>query len=404
MVYSRFAGRNDSNQHGRATMFSSRIEWGSGKNRLSALLDAKRGAGEEPLDLTVSNPTAVGFDYDTGHILRTLAAPETLAYHPSPQGSEAARQAVAGYYHDHGKKVSVESLFLTASTSEAYDQVLKLLCDPGDELLVPRPSYPLFEYLAALASVKIRPYPLVHDGKTGWRVDLDALAAAVGPRCRAIAVVNPNNPTGSFVTREELGFMNQLCRDADLALLVDEVFLDYPAPGVAWLSAAGNGGALTFTLSGLSKIQGLPQLKLGWIQVSGPRAEEARERLELVADTYLSVSAPAQAAAALLATRQGFQRQLLDRLESNETFLRRAVEEVPAAAVLRRSGGWCAIVSVESWSSDEKLALTLLDKDGVLVHPGFYYDIELENPCLVCSLITPPKVFRAGVERLLARL
>jgi len=385
-------------------MFSSRIEWGAARNRLTTLLDAKRGDGMDILDLTVSNPTAVGFNYDTEHILQTLASPETLSYLPSPQGGEAARRLVADYYHDHGKTVGVESLFLTASTSEAYDMVLKLLCDPGDELLVPQPSYPLFEYLAALASVKIKPYPLVYDKGAGWRVDLDALAAAVGPHCRAIAVVNPNNPTGSFVSREELGFMNQLCRDADLALLVDEVFLDYPASGVEARSAAGNEGALTFTLSGLSKIHGLPQLKLGWIQVSGPRAEEARERLELVADTYLSVSAPSQAAAALLGTRRDFQSQLLSRLEANEAFLLRAAMEAPAATVLRRDGGWCAIVSVESWSSDERLALSLLDKDGVLVHPGFYYDIELENPCLVCSLITPPEVFRSGVERLLARL
>jgi len=295
-----------------------------------------------------------------------------------------------------------------ASTSEAYAFVLKLLCDPGDEILFPQPSYPLFDFLAAWESVSLKPYPLVYSSRSGWQIDMDRLLDAVSHRCRAIVVVSPNNPTGSFLKPADLAHIGNLCRRFDLALIVDEVFLDYPSKkhNVTVNTTAGHAESLTFTLSGLSKICGLPQLKLGWIHVSGPDplVQAAIIRLELIADTYLSVSTPVQVAAPhLLMNRQKIQDQIQIRIEANEKFLQNTLVNHQRFLPYRREGGWYQVLSIPDRGSDEELACHLLAQDDLLVHPGYFYDLDENFACLVLSLITPPHTFQTGICRLMKK-
>jgi alanine-synthesizing transaminase len=383
-------------------MFSSRLDWNLAANPLSRLLQEKRAAGAAILDLTESNPTAAGIVYPTEAILEALADGRSLRYEPSAAGMLVARTAVSGYY---GGRVDPQRILLTASTSEGYAMAFKLLADPGDEVLAPRPSYPLFEFLAALESVRVVQYPLVYDG--GWRVDFDALYRLITARTRAIVLVNPNNPTGSFVKRGELARLLEICRERQLAIISDEVFSDYGMGDDARRvrSLVDTEDVLTFCLSGLSKIAGLPQLKLGWMVTSGPRRvwEEAYRRLELIADTYLSVGTPVQwAAAALLDARQGIQRQIGGRVEQNLRFLRGEIGAGAPWRVLDVEGGWYATIQAPRIRSEEEWVLTLLAKDEVLVQPGFFFDFESEA-FLVVSLLTPPEIFCPGVRRMLAR-
>ncbi len=385
-------------------MFSSRLDWDLRPNRISAALDARRRAALEILDLTESNPTRAGFSYPADEILAALADARSLVYEPAPAGLAAARQAVAAYYAARGRPVAPDRILLTTSTSESYAFLFKLLADPGEEILVPRPSYPLFDYLAALESVRVAQYPLVYEQR--WLLDVDAVARAVTARTRAIIVVNPNNPTGSFVKKHELEALARLCAERNLALISDEVFSDYafaPDPHrVATL--AGFDDALTFSLSGLSKVSGLPQMKLGWIVLGGPEAarEQARDRLELIADTYLSVGAPVQhALPRLLDAGAAVQQQIARRLRENLAFLETALEAEPACELLQVEGGWYAILRVPHTGSEEELVVELLDRDGVLVQPGFFYDFDSEA-FLVLSLLTPSETFQEGVLRLLA--
>lgn len=389
-------------------MFSSRFDWRQTTNHITTVLEAVREAGGEVLDLTQTNPTAAGFVYDADAIRTAMSKPEILEYHPHPRGAASARESVAAYYRRRGNRVDPESVFLTASTSESYACLFKLLCDPGDAVLTPQPSYPLFDFLAALESVELTPYRLHYDADTGWRVDLDHLRSLITPETRAIILVHPNNPTGSYVTRRELQEISACCRRFDLALIVDEVFLDYAAPDAvsAAVSTAGNTEALTFTLSGISKILGLPQMKLGWIQVSGPEdiRQAACRHLEVVTDTYLSVSTPVQTALAdLLAQQSAFQRQVTARLDANFTALKNACVSVNGCRILRREGGWYAILEARNGISDEDMVCRLLKSDHVLTHPGYYYDIS-EEGCLVFSLLTRPDIFAAGVGRVAQRL
>lgn len=386
---------------------SSRLPAQLGANRLTRLLVARRAAGLPVLDLTESNPTAVGFRCPETEILAALGRPEILRYRPSPQGDLAARLAIAGYYQDHGRVVDPDSLFLTASTSEAYAYVFKLLADPGQEILVPRPSYPLFDALVGLEALGLVRYPLRYDQRAGWRIDLEQLENMVSTETRAIVAINPNNPTGSFVRPEELAGLNTICQRFGLALIIDEVFLDYggPAGKSGRGSAVGNEAALTFVLSGLSKVVGLPQLKLGWLQVSGPKAlvERAKEGLEFIADTYLSVGGSVQQAApALLALREDFQGQVRKRLEVNTRYLAEACAG-SAKEVLRRDGGWNAVLRLAGDLDEEELVCGLLEETGVLVHPGYFYDFRTEG-FVVLSLLPEPTVFRDGVDRLQQRL
>jgi len=386
-------------------MFSSRFHWDLRPNHLARLLDDKRCRGARVLDLTESNPTRAGFSYPV-EILQLLADPRALAYDPQPAGSLTAREAVCRYYAEAGHAVAPDRVLLTASTSEAYAYLFKLLANPGDEVLVPRPSYPLFEFLAAMESLRVVPYPLVCHG--GWSIDCHALAAAVTVRTRGIVLVNPNNPTGSFLKRDELRFLIDLCRERGLALISDEVFADFAFgdDGERVRTLAAGCEALAFSMSGLSKIAGLPQMKLGWIVIAGPAAaaSEAREKLDLIADTYLSVGTPVQhAAPRLLELGRGIRSQIAARVRGNLEFLRDAIRTESACRVLPVEGGWYATVQVPRIRREEEWVLDLLGEDDVLVQPGFFYDFESEA-FLVLSLLTAPQTFYEGCRRLLARV
>jgi aspartate/methionine/tyrosine aminotransferase len=360
--------------------FSSRFHWDLRPNRVTELLAAKRSAREEILDLTESNPTNAGLVYPTEEILGAFGNPRNLRYEPSAKGLLAAREAIGG---------DPDRLLLTASTSEAYSYLFKLLTDPGDEVLVPRPSYPLFEFLATLESVRVVQYPLFYH--EGWSIDMHALASAVTDRTRAVVLVNPNNPTGSYLKRGELTELLEICKRHNLAIISDEVFADYafePDPErVTTLSAVDE--VLTFSMSGLSKVCGLPQLKLGWIYTSGPRADEAMTRLELIADTFLSVGTPVQHALPQLLEAGGSVRdQIRARTKANLALL---------PGCLHVEGGWYATVRVPRTQSEEEWILHLLREHNVLVQPGYFYDFDSEA-FLIVSLLTPPDVLGRGVR------
>ena len=379
-------------------MSASRFHWDLLPNPLTELLRAKRQAGAQVLDLTESNPTSAGIHYPAEAILGALTDARSLRYEPAPAGLATAREAVAGDYYRH--QVEPSRILLTASTSEAYAYLIKLLTVSGDELLVPRPSYPLFEYLAALESVRISHYPLVYD--SGWAIDVQALAEAVTDRTRAVVLVNPNNPTGSFVKRRELAALVELCRRRNLAIISDEVFADYPfAPDPQRVNSLIEvDQVLTFCLSGLSKVAGLPQMKLGWIVTGGPadRRAQAMERLEVIADTYLSVSTPVQhAAPVLLRVRAGIQEQILRRTRQNLKTLIESTTDT-ASRTLHVEGGWYGTVQTPFIRTAEEWTLELLERFDVLVQPGYLYDFDREA-LLVFSLLTAPDVFEEGVRR-----
>lgn len=379
-------------------LFSSRLNWNLQTNRLSDLLGRKRRAGGSILDLTESNPTQAGFDYPPD-LVPALADERALRYDPSPAGLISARKTISEYY---GNTIDPAHILLTASTSEAYAYLFKLLADPGDEVLVPRPSYPLFEYLAMLESAVARQYSLRYDG--AWHIDFESLSRRLTPRTRAIVVVNPNNPTGSFLKQDELERLESL----QIPIISDEVFSAYEfgEDRSRVHTLAGPRRVLTFSMSGLSKIAALPQMKLGWIAAAGPAglAEEALDRLEVIADTYLSVATPAQwALPELLAARRRIQRQILDRITGNLHCLDQLLSRQSLCARSNIEAGWSAILRAPGTLSDEERALELLDKDGVLVHPGHFFDFGGEG-YLVVSLLPPPAVFREGISRMLARI
>jgi alanine-synthesizing transaminase len=385
-------------------VFSSRLHWDLRPNPLSELLRAKRAAGASILDLTESNPTSAGLAFPADEILDALADARSLRYEPVPAGLLAAREAVADrYYARRGAKVEPSRILLTASSSEAYGFLIKLLTEPGDELLVPRPSYPLFEFLAALENVRMSQYPLLYH--EGWSIDTDAIAGAITERTRAIVLVNPNNPTGSFVKRRELERLVELCREHSLAIISDEVFSDYgfAADPERVERLTGLDEVLRFSLSGLSKVAGLPQMKLGWIVTGGPPAERAAamERLELIADTYLSVATPVQhALPRLLAAGENIGEQIRRRTRKNlDTLLASTANS--ANRTLHVEGGWYATVQVPRIRTEEEWALQLLDRCNVLVQPGYFYDFD-QDGLLVLSLLTPTDIFEQGVERALA--
>jgi len=366
---------------------------------------AKRGRGEAVLDLTESNPTQVGLRYPAD-LLAPLAHAASLRYEPSPFGLPAAREAVAADFGRRGFPLEPERIALTASTSEAYAFLFKLLCDPGDEVLVPRPGYPLFEFLAGLESIRVRSYPLAHDGE--WHLDLAALRGAVSAHTRAVLVVNPGNPTGAFIKRAERDGLEALCAERGLALVSDEVFADYAFvedPRRA-SSLARDGPALAFSLGGLSKSCGLPQLKLAWIALTGPEAArtEARRRLEVVADTYLSVATPIQGAATeLLARREELQSPIRLRTAANLALLRTRLAGGSPATLLDPEGGWYAVLRVPATRSEDERVAGLLEHRNVLVHPGYFFDFPHEA-FLVVSLLPTPESFAEGVARLLQDL
>ena len=384
-------------------MFSKRTDWKLTPNRYTMARRKMQASGVTLLDLTASNPTRVGIRYDAESILSALAVSESLDYDPQPKGLLSARQAIANYYraqHD-AYDVDPEKIILTTSTSEGYSYLFRLLCNSQDEVLVPKPSYPLFDFLADLQDVRLAPYPLIYDH--GWQIDFPSLYKAVTPRTRALVLVHPNNPTGSYIHSEELPTLNSFCREYNLALIVDEVFLDYPHDGAYRNSFVKNNDTLTFSLSGLSKVSGLPQMKVAWLAASGPdeRVEQAMRRLEVIADTFLSINAPVQLATpALLEQRKNIQSVLLDRLRANLEELDRQLAKHALVKRLDGEGGWYAVLRVPVTQSDEELAIDLINKCGVLVHPGHFYDFPTDG-CLVVSLITPTGEFREGVRRML---
>lgn len=408
--------------------FSSRVPAARRVNRLSQLRARCAARGVDVTDLTESNPTRVGLRYPPG-LLDGLASPAGLRYRPSPRGLPEARRAVAAWLsrrlddarpsaaatpaEDAGpgdgspfRSTDADRVVLTAGTSEAYSCLFKLLCDPGDRVLVPRPSYPLLELLARFEGVEPVAYPLAWHG--AWTIDLPALRAAADARARAVVVVNPNNPTGSFLAPGDHEALTALCRERGLRLIVDEVFNDYPLdplPGHARGVLERPADVLTFVLGGLSKAVGLPQVKLGWIAAAGParEVESALGTLELLLDAYLSVSTPVQLAAErLLAEGASVARQIRARIKANHRTLAKLAAEHPAAGLLRTEGGWYGVIRAPATTPEETLALELLERDRVLVHPGYFFDFPSEA-FLVTSLLPEPGRFEPAVRRVLAR-
>ncbi len=386
-------------------MFSQRTNWRLSTNRFTQTLEELRAAGVELIDLTVSNPTQCGLEYNSHAIFSAFQNPQALTYDPQPKGILSARQEVVRYYHqDHHTELDAESIFLTTSTSEAYSFVFRLLCNPQDEILVPKPSYPLFDFLAELQDVSLVPYSLEY--AQGWMVDFHSVARAITPRARAILLVHPNNPTGSYLRAEEIYRLNSFCNEREIALIVDEVFLDYAFAEIGQKSFAGNRDALTFTLSGLSKIAALPQMKVAWAVCAGPDVlvREAVARMEVIADTYLSLNAPTQwALPTLFEQRHSLQKQLLARVKANRSELLRQLAGKTNCELLESEGGWYAVLRVPADRSDEDRAIELMKKQHVIVHPGHFFDFPKDG-YLVVSLIAPLTELAAGAQRLLAAL
>ena len=372
-------------------------------NALTLALRRARTQGRLLLDLTLTNPTRAGFHYPSG-LLQPLAAPQALIYEPLALGLPAARQAVSADYRRRHLDIAPDRIVLTASTSEAYAWLFKLCCRPtDDEVLIPAPSYPLFDHLTRMEGVRAVPYRLDYHGR--WALDLASLDEAWSDEVRAVLVVSPNNPTGSVLGAEELEAISERCAHRDAVLIVDEVFADYPLRDEAARGTALPGACLSVRLGGLSKSAGLPQVKLGWMALDGPESAVATalERLELIADTYLSVSTPVQVAApALIAAGEGVRTQILARVRRNEAAIREAAARYPAVDVLPAEAGWSIVLRVPATHPEEELVLTLLERDNVLVHPGYFFDFA-QGCHLIVSLLAPPEMFDAGVARLLDR-
>ena len=344
-------------------MFAERTNWNLAPNRLSEALRHHRASGKPLFDLTVSNPTACGFEYESEAILAALGDAGSLAYTPDPRGLGSTRKAVAAYYSEHGANVSIEDIILTASTSEGYSYIFRVLCNPGDELLIPSPSYPLFDFLADIQDVKLVRYGLIYDH--GWQIDLHGLESAITARTKGIIVVHPNNPTGHFLKETERTWLSEICASRKIGLISDEVFLDFVLGKDQPATLAGNMGALTFVLSGLSKVAGLPQMKMAWMITSGPEElkKEALNRLEVIADTYLSPNAPAQLATPVfLKQRHAFQKQLVARVQRNLAELDRQLAGQKVCSRLETEGGWYAVLRVPATRGDEELAMELLER------------------------------------------
>jgi hypothetical protein len=383
-------------------MFSTRVPAVFHRNRLTDAIEARRAAGQPIVDLTLSNPTHAGLDYPLD-LLAPLADARGLSYDPQPFGSVDARRAVSRDYARQGLDVPPDRVVLTASTSDAYSLLFKLLANPDDEILVPRPSYPLFDHLIALEGAHARQYDLEYHG--AWAIDFESVERALSDRTRALLVVSPNNPTGSFLSGTDLERLAATCAARGVAIVADEVFADYELePGAA--HAAGRvstrGDVLSFTLGGLSKSVGLPQVKLGWIAVSGPDplVTASLDRLELICDTYLSVSTPVQVAAASLLDRGAtVRRQIAERVGTNYRWLA-SKTAASSCTCLRAEGGWYGVLQVPAIEPEEDAVVRLLIDDGVLTHPGYFFDFSHES-FVVVSLLPPEPAFRDGAARLI---
>jgi alanine-synthesizing transaminase len=387
--------------------FSRRTDWNTEESDLARAFRLRRNAGLPIADLTASNPTRCGFAYPSS-LLNALADPRALDYDPQPRGLPAARQAVCDYYAARGVRVEPGQVVLTTSTSEAYSFLFRLLCDPGSEILVFQPGYPLFDFLAGLDDVTLKAAPLLYD--QGWQIDAEGIRRAISPQTRAIVVVHPNNPTGHFTKPWETAELATICREFDLSLIVDEVFLDYRETGSEGAReqeskpprsfAAGIEGVPAFVVSGLSKIAGLPQMKAAWIVATGPESSAALDRLEVIADTFLSMNAPVQwALPAWLASADGIQGQIQARVAGNLSELDGRLVAAPAVERLAIEGGWYAVLRIPALQPDEKTALDLLER-GVWVHPGYFFGLG-ESGWLVVSLLAPELEFSHGLSILI---
>ena len=387
--------------------FSERTNWNLAENELTAAVRKRRASGQEIFDLTISNPTHCGFTYDDAAILAPLSNAEALSYDPNPLGMISAREAVAAYYRDAGASVLPERICLTTSTSEAYSFLFRLLCNAGDEVLVARPSYPLFDYIAQLDDVHLREYPLLYDPNAdpnalsnhGWYLDLHALQSAITSKTRAVILVHPNNPTGNFASPAERAALEDLCAERNLALIVDEVFLDYSLDAAQPSFTATEPRCLTFVLSGISKVCGLPQMKASWIAACGPTSsvQAAIQRMEIIADTFLSMNAPVQfALPKWLAMRHALQQQIRERMRTNLALLDARLRGTSAQR-LAMQAGWTAVLRVPRTVEGHEFAHAALDR-GVLVQPGEFYG--LGEGRAVISLLTPPEIWIAGLKHL----
>jgi aspartate/methionine/tyrosine aminotransferase len=376
--------------------FSRRTNWNTEESELARAHRERALSGQSIADLTASNPTRCGFQYSP-NLLTALTDSRALDYDPQPIGMLLAREAVCGYYADHGVAVSPNQIVLTTSTSEAYSYLFRLLCDPESEILVPQPGYPLFDYLAALDDVRVKAAPLVYDD--GWQMDPEGFRRAITAETRAVVLVHPNNPTGHFIKPWEAEELAKLCREFDLSLIVDEVFLDYGFGPAAGSFAAGIEGVPVFVVSGMSKIAGLPQMKTAWIVATGPEVGPAMERLEVIADTFLSMNAPAQCALpAWLGGRVAIQQQIKQRVTANLAELDRKLAASRLVQRFKVEGGWYAVLRIPALTPDEQTVLGLLWL-GVWVHPGHFFGLP-QSGWLVVSLLGPAEEFSAGVTTL----
>jgi aspartate/methionine/tyrosine aminotransferase len=398
--------------------FARRTHWRQEINALNKALEDLESRHVPVMDLTASNPTSCGFLYPEG-MLSALNSLDNFHYHPDACGMKSSRQAVAEYYARQKLPVSPSDVILTASTSEAYSFLMRLLVNPGEKILIPKPSYPLFQFLLEINDVNFDQYPLVYDGQ--WRLDCRALERLVDGKTRAIILVNPNNPTGSYIAQAELDFLNELCRKHQMSIISDEVFFEYslyPGDAVSCagkyslslgdaVSCAGNRAVLTFVLGGLSKTLGLPQMKCAWILASGPQLvlQESLARLEIIADTYLSVNTPVQnALSAWLDYAPGIQGQIMSRVQENRQWLQAQLNErTPSISLLSLQGGWCATLRIPAVKSEEEWVLEFLREDHVLVYPGYFFDFDREA-YIILSLLPPAPIFQEAVGRILKRL
>ncbi|MBF0523025.1 MAG: pyridoxal phosphate-dependent aminotransferase [Candidatus Omnitrophica bacterium] len=383
--------------------FSRRTDWELSSNQITSIVDQLKKENQEILNLTESNPTACGFQY-SGNILRALADKESLSYEPDAQGMLKAREAITDYYRTKNVHISPEQIFLTASTSEAYSYLFRLLADPEDCILFPTPSYPLFQFLGDLNDVQLDFYPLQYFNE--WVIDFKELEEVLNPRTKGIVLVNPNNPTGSFIKPYELEALNALCHEQGLSIICDEVFHDFSFEEKKdHLSLVNNKPVLTFVLGGLSKTLALPQMKLSWIILSGPSelVKIAQARLEVISDTYLSVNTPVQhACASWLKDRHEIQNQILERIRHNLEFLKNQVIPV-GCQLLHAEGGWYAVVRIPNTQTEEEWIMQFLKQDGVFVHPGYFFDFS-DDTHIVLSLLPQEKVFQEGLSRVLKRI
>jgi len=376
--------------------FSSRTAWNTEESGLSLAYRERKQSGLPIADLTASNPTRCGFTYPA-ELLQALQNPAALDYDPQPRGLLAARQAVCNYYRGHAVELNPEQILLTTSTSEAYSYLFRLLCDPGCEILVPQPGYPLFDYLAVLDDVRVVGVPLMYD--YGWQIDPESFQRAITPNTRAIMLVHPNNPTGHFTKPWEAEELGRICRQHDLSLIVDEVFLDFSFGGGFSSFAAGLDGVPVFIVSGMSKIAGLPQMKSAWIVATGPENKAALDRLEVIADTFLSMNAPVQwALPQWIQLAPGLQQQIRARVQANLAQLDQELDKIAAAQRLIADGGWYAVLRVPAVEPDEQLVLRLLES-GVWIHPGYFFGLP-ESGWLVVSLLAPVDEFATGARLL----